>query len=270
MTRITNSKVRSLGPPPQWAAFPGYSLLFDQDDPAANCSRRADGLLQIACDIHDSSAVLLYRRLDHGLRALDPRMPGADAGFAPLPAPSYHVTFIDGLNVANRHEVHPPLQPQLEAALADVPAALCGPGPLVSACPAPPLDRPLHFCFDRLRVRYRRALVACLKPHPDCVGQFEALRRRRAALGRQCRKCWGTSAAGSYQPHVSLGYFARERDARAAETNAGAWTSALERDLTLDVTIRFASISLYGFTDMATFFKSPDSRRQRSMRPDSA
>ncbi|MCZ6679696.1 MAG: hypothetical protein O7E52_20900 [Candidatus Poribacteria bacterium] len=59
----------------------------------------------------------------------------------------------------------------------------------------------------------------------------------------------------SYDPHVSLGYFANKEHAELATPQIEKWTDAFKKE-TSGQTITSGSNSLYGFTDMATFLRN--------------
>ena len=58
-----------------------------------------------------------------------------------------------------------------------------------------------------------------------------------------------------YTPHVTLGYFANKESAQLATPLVSDWAKTFE-EAVKDLTITYHSISLYGFTDMITFFKA--------------
>ena len=56
-----------------------------------------------------------------------------------------------------------------------------------------------------------------------------------------------------YVPHVTLGYFANRESAQLATPLIADWENIFE-EAARGLTITYHSISLYGFTDMITFF----------------
>ena len=58
-----------------------------------------------------------------------------------------------------------------------------------------------------------------------------------------------------YAPHVTLGYFANNESAQLVTPLVADWAKIFE-EVARDLTITYDSISLYGFTDMITFFKT--------------
>lgn len=58
-----------------------------------------------------------------------------------------------------------------------------------------------------------------------------------------------------YVPHVTLGYFANKESAQLATPLIADWAEIFE-EMVSDLTITYHSISLYGFADMTTFFKT--------------
>jgi len=101
-------------------------------------------------------------------------------------------------------------------------------------------------------------LVALLEPVDDASVQLlENIKSDRIELYKKYEKEFGLereSWRSGYDPHVSLGYFGNERAGEAALAQLDQWTKVF-LDLTGNKPIRFGSASLYGFTDMQTFFR---------------
>ena len=57
-----------------------------------------------------------------------------------------------------------------------------------------------------------------------------------------------------YTPHITLGYFAAPTQGQQVAPKMKAWNEGFAR-MTDGLQIIFTSMSLYGFTDMASFFR---------------
>lgn len=252
MFSITNDKVA--GFVPRWAGFRGFSLLFD---PPGDGFAPLGPCLRLACDVAGDAALGFYSALCDGLARLDPDLLTAAYLFCPLPTPSYHVTVWDGANDGNRTLVAPDRRPALESLLAGLPDALALPHEMTAPALASPLvrrpDWDIEFRFSRLAIR--GALVARLAPTEASQGAYAEFVAERHRLNDSFDESFGIAAYEDYTPHVSLGYFANREGAQAARPCLPDWNALFEERMRgLTLTCRRAS--LYGFTDMATFFKA--------------
>ena len=89
----------------------------------------------------------------------------------------------------------------------------------------------------------------------DSEYEFERIVQDRVALSAQFRDRFGIEMHRSYRPHVTLGYFANEQQAELCSPQVDGWTERLH-EMVGRLSVAFRSISLYGFTDMVTFFKT--------------
>jgi hypothetical protein len=64
-------------------------------------------------------------------------------------------------------------------------------------------------------------------------------------------------AHSEYAPHVTFGYFANKESAQLTTPLISEWEKIFEEAIK-DMTITYHNISLYGFTDMITFFKGKE------------
>jgi len=249
---ITNEKVA--GFTPRWAGFRGFSILFD---PPSDCFLPMGPCLGLACDVDADAALGFYKALRDSLARLNPDVLTSAYLFCPLPPPSYHVTVWDGTNDGNQSFVVSDRRPALERLLAGLPDALAQPHELTAPVLASPLvrrrDWNIEFRFDHLAVR--GALVARLSPTEASQEAFAALVEERHRLNVSFHEAFGIVAYEDYTPHVSLGYFASREGAQIARPCLPDWT-ALFTERMQGLTLSFGQASLYGFTDMATFFKA--------------
>lgn len=257
MLTITNTKVA--GFTPRWAAFRGFSLLFD--NPGRSLTRSGNRL-DLACDVVHDGDLPFYRGLNSTMAMLDLNLLTNTYLFCPLPPSSYHVTVWDGGNDGNCAQVVAGERPHLETLLAGLPDSLLHPAAVTDIPLRSPLvtrrDWSIRFRLDSLMKWGNIVLVARLAPADDASAEmFEALVEEPSRLNAQYREAFGISASDKYTPHVSLGYFANKEAAQLASPCLEEWNTiflARLRGRTLD----FHQASLYGFMDMATFFKAAE------------
>ena len=254
MFSITNDKVA--GFVPRWADFRGFSILFDSP---GGCLTPVGPCLHLACDVEGAPALGFYRSLRDALARLDTDLLTAAYLFCPLPPPSYHVTVWDGANAGNKSFVTPDQRPALDGLLAGLPDALTLPQEMTAPALASPLvrrrDWDIEFRFSHLALR--GALVARLVPSEASQETYAAFVQERHRLNDSFHEAFGVGAYADYTPHVSLGYFANREGAQAARPCLPEWT-ALFAAAMQGLTLTFRQTSLYGFTDMATFFKAAE------------
>lgn len=254
-TMITVSNAKIAGLVPEWAPFRGFSILFDNP---GDSLRRAERYDLIANDVDHDAALGFYRTLRDALVSLDVRLLTHTYLFCPLPPASYHVTVWDGLNDGNAEEIAPAHREGVAQLLADLPAALRAPHPLIRAARESALaarrDWGLSFQFSHLSLVQQSVLVAELKPAaPGDAARMQELLQARADLSAQTQAAYGYSPYHRYWPHVSLGYFANREHGQLAMPCVAGWTAAFAQRLD-DKRLSFEHASVYGFTDMATFF----------------
>lgn len=252
MFSITNAKVA--GFIPRWADFRGFSILFD---PPGDGLTSTGPYLTLACDVEADPELGFYRALRDGLTRLDPDLLASAYLFCPLPPPSYHVTVWDGANDGNKSFVAPDRRPALDRLLAGLPDALAQPHEMTEAALASPLvrrpDWDIEFRFSHLSIR--GALVARLVPTEASQEVYAEFVGERHRLNDSFHEAFGIVAYEDYTPHVSLGYFANREGAQMARPSLPDW-NALFAERMQGLTLTFRQASLYGFTDMATFFKA--------------
>jgi hypothetical protein len=113
------------------------------------------------------------------------------------------------------------------------------------------------FCrWERVCSKWgNRVLVARLEPADiESRDEFGRIIADRNDLSVRFQEHFGFKIT-DYSPHVSLGYFANKEYAELATPQIDRWIGLCEKEAG-DLTVAFGSVSLYGFTDMATFFKA--------------
>lgn len=254
MARITSTKVRAVDPP-AWRRYPGVSLLYDNPGCAQLSGLERLESLPAARQRDDR----LYRRLAALADELVIAARDAELAVSPLPRRTYHVTLCDGVNRGVRSRVPEEHRAEVDAFLEALPDSLLWPTAVLRLLADPELRwrarrDPVTFRLHGLDA-WGHALVARLAPAGE---QARAAMARhdaaRADLAARLEARLGVTL-GPWRPHVTLGYFANEDDAaRAREALLPAWAATVA-DRVGDATVTFRSAGVYGFTDMATFWR---------------
>jgi hypothetical protein len=255
MITITNPKVA--GFVPQWAPFRGFSVLFDNSDASLV---GAGSLKQLAGDVDNDPALGFYRALRDAITGLDLRVLRHTYLFCPLPSLSYHVTVWDGANDGSLNSGTPSQRQVFEHLIADLPQAFSQPHPLIQLVAESELvrrkDWNIQFCFNRLQLIGHTVLLAELAPaDSEAELRMQELVSARRALSVATQASYGISPYERFWPHVSLGYFANHELAQLAMPCVPLW-DALFRERLANQRLTFSSASIYGFSDMATFFRA--------------
>ena len=252
MLSITNEKVE--GFVPRWARFRGFSILFDSP---GECLTAHGSLRDLVCDIDGDAELEFYRGLRDSLARLNLDLLTTTYLFCPLPSLSYHVTVWDGGNDGNVNEVLQTQRPKLEAFLAGLPDTAARRHEMTDLALSSPLvgrrDWDIEFKFDALMIWGGVVMVARLAPTEACAEAYSQFVAERRRLNDSFRAALGIRASENYTPHVSLGYFANREGAQLATPCLGGWNEGFFEQMQ-GMTVSFAHASLYGFTDMATFF----------------
>jgi hypothetical protein len=256
MTMITNTKVASMAP--AWAAFPGFSLLFDNP---GDCLISEAGVAYLRCDVASDVALFFYQALADGLCDLGLGGRTDPYSFCPLPPESYHVTVWDGGNQDNFHG----FQDGLVRAAAEELARTDGPRSLQGNQVAALIKKADLARQGKVKVRFRyrqltklgnSVLVVRLTPADEmsrvALGEIERL---RGDLIETFESEFGVRTCGTdYHPHVSLGYFANSECAEMSTPLIESWDRHLH-ERAVGVVLEFNAIGLYGFGDMSNFFR---------------
>ncbi len=255
MWEVSNPKLVNLEP--EWAWFPGFSLLFENPGQSVT---RVDSLGRVNCQVSVDPALGLYRALAEGVEEL-----GGDAlktkfSLCRLPTESFHVTVFDGGNAGVVESMNPGHRLQLEKLLGGLPSGWDDQNDLVNPLSSSELtadDRgEIRFRYGRLFVWGNSVLAVRLEAaDAESEANLDRLVTDRAKLSEQCRSEFGFGAGPKYTPHVSLGYFANESGGALAAEECEKWDELLKHK-TLGLQIAFSKIRVFGFTDMATFFRA--------------
>jgi hypothetical protein len=255
MITINNSKVAGFAP--RWAYYRGFSLFFDS--PGQSLTRVGERL-DLNCDVDADPELTFYKALRDTLNLLDVDRLVNTYLFCPLPSYSYHVTLWAGATDGNLARVKAERRAEVEAFLASLPEGLGNGGEVTGIPERSPLvtrrDWNLRFRLGRLENWGDSALVARLTPADAASnGVFERLSEERQRLNTVYREAFGISRSDAFTPHVSLGYFANEVDGHKTVSHLPEWDRLFQKQMA-GLTLDFSQASVYGFTDMATFFKS--------------
>lgn len=255
MITITNKRIA--GFVPRWAVFRGFSLLFDNP---GNSLTPHGMRLDLTCDVDTDTNLAFYKTLRDSLESLGCDLLTNTYLFCPLPSHSYHVTVWDGGNDANVENAMNPRRQELEEFLARLPNAICHPNMFTEMAATSPLvtnrDWNLRFRFDRLTKWANAVLVGRLAPADEAsTNVLNWIIEERSRLTKRFRQTFGIGPSDMYSPHVSLGYFANQEEAQLVSPSIEEW-SCLFTERMNGLVLPFCSISVYGFTDMATFFKA--------------
>ena len=254
MFLITNPKIS--GFTPQWAQFKGFSILFDNPSDRLLLFDENRDLKLLSCDIA-SEELEFYKSLNQTL-TLFPEMPSTYL-FCPLPFHSYHVTLWDGINDANVQDVSRKYRFDAEDLLEDFPNSFLKGNEFFRIDEQPltiSMEEPIEFQFDKLVKWGNVCLVARLKPaNSQSQATLHKVEEERKGLIQKYKEHFGLETCWpSYAPHVSLGYFANKELAELSTSMIDCWNEGFLSN-TNGQTITFTSNSLYGFNNMATFFK---------------
>ncbi len=255
MTFIDNPKLATLEHA-RWATFPGISYLFD---PHADCLSLDDATAfqYIDCNAQNNQKLALYAAMSDVLDKVGRIRLTNTFSLCTLPNASYHVTVLDGINIENVAELSEPAGKEFRELLDGFPVSfhrLCS-FPRTFAIPGM-TEWPIRLRFSHLEIRGNTALVARLKPaDEDSLETFEQIKVHRHRFEEHwCHEYGKRNRMSEYAPHLSLGYFANTTCAASATNLLREWSEEAER-MCGGQTIEFETISLYAFTDMATFFR---------------
>ncbi len=249
---MTNPKIAGLEP--TWRRYAGVSLLFDNPGRARrarngvralSAPRPGDAPLFEA--LAGSSALLGEGGLRDGY------------GLCRLPPATYHVTVCDGVNEIQAVGLRSGRAKAVRALLGDLPGSLTDlPEPLDFLGGTEQID-----AVGGLRVALRAAelvrwgsvlAVRLVPASPEDESALSAVGEARDAYAAGIEARLGLRVQ-EWRPHVSLAYFADRDGSDAAAVEMPRWSEAV-LEPARDATVCFSSVSLYGFTDMVTFFKA--------------
>ncbi|MCZ7531695.1 MAG: hypothetical protein M5U31_15985 [Acidimicrobiia bacterium] len=250
--RVTNPKIADLGP--TWRRYAGVSLLFDNPGPLLGASGGTRGL-----SVPGPGDAPLLEALGDASDMLDAERLRARFGLCRLPPATYHVTVCDGVNQIQASGLRSRSAGAVQGLLRDLPLSL-------TELPAS-LDflagRELVDAVGGLRVafvaaelvRWGSVLAVRLETASrDDEAALREIREERDAYASEIEARLGLRVQ-AWRPHVSLAYFADSGGADAAGSEISRWSDEVLGPVE-EATVCFSSVSLYGFTDMVTFFKA--------------
>jgi hypothetical protein len=254
MNMSSNPKVQ--GFVPVWAPFKGFSLLFD--NPGDSCSRLSDfpRLAKMDCR-YNRPELSFYRTLwDVGSGASELV---CSYLFCPLPLHSYHVTVWDGINDFNVRRLPEGERAEAERWLQGLPGSFDPEHGLLAGRGGEPIGirmDPIEFEFDRLEKWNNASIVARLKPADSrSEDVLRGIEEERDMLNQLFEERFGiATATKSYRPHVSIGYLGNKELGEKSEEAVRRLNERMEPGMS-GLRLRFDGISMYGMSDMETFFK---------------
>ena len=254
MIVVTQPKVQGFWP--RWAPFKGFSLLFDT--PGKSLTPFRSGLVKLDCQTQTAPEQAFYRRLATGLAKVDLDLLINNYLFCPLEPYSYHTTVWDGLNDSNSAWVAEDQIRPLHHLLGHFPRSFVTNTVFTEDIIQSPLVTEIwtiQFRLDHIAKWGNVGLVAVLKT-ADAASEtrFQELRKARNQLYDIYEARFGLTMRWNFTPHVSLGYFANQEQAELASPKISQWHDTIQQEVG-NTTITYHTISLYGFTDMITFFK---------------
>lgn len=263
MNNLANSKIESLTP--KWSQFFGMSLLFDNPGNSLRLVEKTGNheILQIDCSLE----IPFYRSIKQCLDELSPSLPGNDYLFCRLPYNSYHITVNDLAHKENLLDFNPASRRGFSGIFSKYPHSL------QQALELSPFlqhnemitkkDWGINFQVNYLTIWGGKVLVVCLKPAgEESKEKFQKLEKFRNEVNTLFQEAHGYSRdiRDTYSIHLSLGYMGNQNYGRKFKAILEKWNDHFQKRM-IDETgkplaIEFNSISLYGFTDMVTFFKA--------------
>lgn len=260
MLNITNRKISALDV--RWAPFQGFSILFN--NPGSNCFRaRHSGVFDLVNGVHHDPSLNFYKILQENITHLDVDSLTKRFLFFSLSPTSYHVTLWGGLNCRYITRINPEYRSTVENWLLTLPDSFVNiPKEIIEFSEVSSLctkrDWNINFRFNGLNIWNDSVLVATLRPDDDSISKFEELAEERRHLNKQYHDRFHVfTDSDIYKPHVSLGYFANEEGAQKAVEFLDQWNISFVEALR-DQILSFNNASIFGFTDMITFFKRED------------
>lgn len=251
--KITSSKLSAVSPP-TWKRYPGVSLLYDAPGSAA-----VSGLAPLETLGPAGPEGVLYDRLRDVAEALVGQARAAGAELCLVPPSTYHVTLCDGVNEGSRAHVPEGRREEVARTLDELPDSLLWANGVMRLLRDPEIrwsvwTDPVTFRVQGLSV-WGHALTARLVPagtpsqaamSRHAKARTELVERLRVQVGAETQ---------AWRPHVTLAYFANEDHAAHARTALLPRWQELARERTAQASVTFRSASVYGFTDMVSYWR---------------
>lgn len=243
--------------PSRFISFRGFSLIFD---PPADCLRNDKGIQYLDCHIEHNVSLRIYKEFSD-LISNDKTILYLieNSFFFPLPPSSYHVTLWSGINEDNLIDVFETKRLLLRDFFLSLPDSIAFPNEAFEIISASPLTRhdDLNVRFEFLELTHTKsALVARLNPNQEAESVFRKIENERRSLSSEFQKSFGVSPKETYDPHITLGYFINPIHPNVQKYLSKILNQSIDLKRKLDREyILFNSASVYGFTDIRTFFK---------------
>lgn len=255
---IANTNLKVTGLKPIWAPFKGISLLFDNPGHSLaplEQTEHAASLLKMNC-LYNDPELLFYSKLWDQNQFYSHLT--YTYLFCPLPLHSYHVTVWDGLNDFNVCKVAEPHREDAEKFLDNLPGSLIKDSKFCWKASGEPIAihmKKIEFVFDKVE-KWSQSVVVRLKPaNYESEVELQKIEVQRLALIRDYNQRFQIkTTTEQYRPHVSIGYFLNQSLGDESVPAIQALNEKLKQE-TKGLKLSFSGISLYGMTDMETFFK---------------
>lgn len=254
MADITTPKL-SRATPPAWSAYPGVSVLYT--DPGSVALSGIEPLKTSSAAGRGDRR--LYDRLHDLAEEVDSALSARGAAFCKLPRYTYHVTLCDSVNQGTRSEVRREAREEVARTLDHLPDSLLWTNELLRLLQ----DRDLHWSVCRRPISFRvealhvwgHVLAASLEPADEPSAVAKATHETcRADLAARLHTRLGVRVQ-PWRPHVTLGYFPNEDAATHARDHELPTWQDRAREHTEGLSVTFRSASVYGFTDMVSFWR---------------
>jgi hypothetical protein len=216
--------------------------------------REENGLRVLEGGVANDPSLALFSLAAQGVSDLNLDRLLQTYGFCALPFSSYHVTAFDVVNRADLERCRAELRDPLKATLDDLLAAEAFEAELLVPAKSSELatrDWNLTFGYGALRNWGSVVAIELLPLEPDWFYEFLEV---RSVLQQHYQDAYSVGGGEFFTPHLSLGYFMNREGSELASGRMGDWNDRLRESIG-STTITFSTVSLYGFTDMATFFK---------------
>jgi hypothetical protein len=251
-----SGKIQVPGLETKWAEFRGFSLLFDNPDQEQ--THKSVKHRKLESDVDSNPNLRFYQELRNALFELDLDWLVNKTSFCPLPPSTYHITVWDGLNDGNYDQVQPIFQKDLTNFFSHLPGNMKKGEPFLEpVCISSLLDSEsltITFQFGQI-VNWGNTVIVC---RPDILLEgtraYDWITEERKGLSNIYLEQFGISMSKKWFPHITLGYFENQEAASKTKSYIDAWSDQFKERME-GLTITYNQVGLYGFTDMATFFR---------------
>lgn len=268
MKTITNNKIDAIYPTVTWNRFVGFSLLFNNPGPTLEnlVSSKENTLAILQCDI-EHEAHILYRKLNENFVAFHNNLKEDKKKLCALPATTYHVTALDGINADNLNNIDSSNQILIQEIFDGFPSSLSKASIINSCIEKSDLvtnrSWEINFKFYELANFSNKALVALLSPIDK--KKMDAFIIARTKTARELTKMFGLVIRPErvFLPHITLAYFSNETygskfQGKNLSNLSAKFRASLVADNMQPLEITFKNVDVYGFENMVSFFKLAD------------